>query len=140
MAGHEIQPVNRAIGTLATALLLGVMAIGMWTTRVGIDRPELLSGFIHADTDQYFRPAAVYLHDELAAGRLPLWNPYQFAGQPYLALHVPAIFYPPNVLLLALSGPERAMALLGILHMLLAGGLSALPEPLDLPLSRVLGV
>ena len=37
---------------------------------------------------------------ELAAGQLPLWNPYLFAGTPLLANPQPAFLYPPNWILL----------------------------------------
>ncbi len=40
---------------------------------------------------------------ELSAGRLPLWNPYAFAGSPFWADVQAAVFYPPSLLTLLLS-------------------------------------
>jgi len=42
---------------------------------------------------------------ELSAGRLPLWNPYTFAGVPFWADVQSAVFYPPSLLTLLLSAP-----------------------------------
>jgi len=42
---------------------------------------------------------------ELSAGRLPLWNPYTFAGAPFWADVQSAVFYPPSLLTLLLSTP-----------------------------------
>ncbi|MBN1220937.1 MAG: YfhO family protein [Anaerolineae bacterium] len=42
---------------------------------------------------------------ELSAGRLPLWNPYTFAGAPFWADVQAAVFYPPSLLTLLLSAP-----------------------------------
>lgn len=47
---------------------------------------------------------------ELRKGNLPLWNPDQMAGAPFLALHSPGVLYPPNVLLVGMLRPARALA------------------------------
>ncbi|HEY3108918.1 MAG TPA: YfhO family protein, partial [Chloroflexota bacterium] len=46
------------------------------------------------DFSDQFYPWARYLSDELLAGRLPLWNPYVFAGHPFHADPQAAVFYP----------------------------------------------
>ena len=107
-------------GALA-ALLLAALAAAVWIHRIEIDRPSSHAELLQADTYRYFYPTAVFLHRELSARRLPLWNPYQLAGQPYLALHVPAVLYPPNLLLLALLPPIPALAAHAVLHLFLAG-------------------
>ncbi len=48
-------------------------------------------------TEQYF-PLRVFAAREIAAGRLPLWNPHMFAGQPGLADPQMAALYPLNLL------------------------------------------
>jgi len=40
---------------------------------------------------------------ELSSGRLPLWNPYTFAGTPFWADVQSAVFYPPSLVTLLLS-------------------------------------
>lgn len=47
----------------------------------------------------------------LAAGQLPLWNPYIFAGMPLLASLQPGALYPPTWLF-ALLSPQAAMNLM----------------------------
>jgi hypothetical protein len=49
-------------------------------------------------------------------GDLPFWNPYTYAGQPFLAGFQSAMFYPPNVVFL-LVPIERAINLSFLLHL-----------------------
>ena len=61
----------------------------------------------------------------MQAGRLPLWNPYLFAGAPLLANSQAGIFYPLNWPLWMLSGPSlngmaRTLHWSVVLHLLLA--------------------
>lgn len=57
--------------------------------------------------------------EALLTGHLPLWNFYLGNGAPLLANHQSGVFYPPNLLYLALP-VERAMGYLVILHLMLA--------------------
>jgi hypothetical protein len=105
----------------AAVLALGLLAAAVWVHRIEIDRPSSHADLLQADTYRYFYPTAVFLHRELQAGRLPLWNPYQLAGQPYLALHVAAVLYPPNLVLFGLLSPRAGLAAHAVLHLFLAG-------------------
>lgn len=67
-----------------------------------------------------FTPWRALTLSELAAGRLPLWNPYNGAGAPLLANYQSAIGYPPNVLLYLIRGPAP-LGWLGMAHLLWAG-------------------
>ena len=64
---------------------------------------------------------------ELAAGRLPLWNPYAYGGAPFWADIQSAVAYPPNLLLyLAAAGVWGRLPLLALeLQVLLHLGLCA---------------
>ncbi len=55
-------------------------------------------------------------------GRLPLWNPYQFCGTPFLANSQSAVFYPPN-LLFTLLPVKTAFGASVLLHLTLTGWL-----------------
>jgi hypothetical protein len=66
---------------------------------------------------QYF-PFYEVSFDALAAGRLPLWNPYHMAGLPWLATLQSGFFYPPHVLFLWLPSGV-ALALLHAFHLAL---------------------
>ncbi len=111
----------RAAAPLASLLLIAFVALGLWIHRFEIARPESRKPGPQTDTYLYFEPSAAFIHDELRSGRLPLWNPYQMAGQPTLGLHVPAVLYPPNLLVLAALPPRLALPTLAVLHVLLAG-------------------
>ena len=47
-------------------------------------------------------PYLAFKRHELAAGRLPLWNPYQATGMPFAANPEATLFFPPDLLLHAL--------------------------------------
>ncbi|MAE70354.1 MAG: hypothetical protein CME06_07795 [Gemmatimonadetes bacterium] len=67
-----------------------------------------------------FYPRRLFARSELLAGRVPLWNPWNFAGLPFQADPHTALFYPPNLLYLLIE-PHEAMAWLAWLQLFLAG-------------------
>lgn len=64
-----------------------------------------LYAYPEGDFYDQFHAFAVYEHDRLWAGELPLWNPYTFGGHPFWADVQAAVLYPPGLLVMALSGP-----------------------------------
>src|SRR4029077_21121303 len=48
------------------------------------------------DTQVYFYPNAAYLASRLRSGQVPLWDPYLFAGVPFLANSQVGALYPPH--------------------------------------------
>jgi len=85
----------------------------------------------------WFLPELHLAHDELAAGRLPTWNPHARGGAPLHAHGLIGLCYPPNWLALASSDPEPRLGLVAWLNLALGGllafgllrrvGLSPLP-------------
>ena len=61
--------------------------------------------FPPGDFSAQFWAFATFEVRELSQGRLPLWNPYTFAGAPFWADVQAAVFYPPSLLTLLLSAP-----------------------------------
>jgi len=61
--------------------------------------------FPPGDFSAQFWAFATFEVRELSAGRLPLWNPYTFAGAPFWADVQSAVFYPPSLLTILLSAP-----------------------------------
>ncbi|MDR2117325.1 MAG: YfhO family protein [Planctomycetaceae bacterium] len=55
------------------------------------------------DGAHFYAPLFQYLYDEVAAGHLPLWNPYENLGQPLAANPTTAFFYPVTLLTLGIS-------------------------------------
>lgn len=101
--------------------MLAALAVATWVHRMEVDPHSPRVQRFEVDTYRYFWPTAVFVHDELSRGRLPLWNPHQLAGQPFLALHVPTLLYPPTLVSLALLSPHAAFAAQSVLHVFLAG-------------------
>lgn len=67
-----------------------------------------------------FHPWQVWAGRELAAGHLPLWNPYVFAGAPFFANPQTALLFPLTWLAAVLPAPT-AVTLIVILKLSLAG-------------------
>ena len=72
------------------------------------------------DSMAQYHPWRAFAHDSLARGVIPLWNPHQFCGTPFVANSQSAVFYPLNVVFY-LMDPARAFAVSAALHLLLAG-------------------
>jgi hypothetical protein len=110
------------------------VAIGLPIHRLHVDHPTRW-GLANMDLFGYFHPTVKFIHDELGQGRLPLWNPYQYAGQPFLAFHTTGALYPPNLFLFSLFEPGRGLeahftfhiAVAGVFTWLLAGRLGLQP-------------
>src|SRR5439155_974770 len=78
-------------------------------------------GVGHIRTNGYSFLKFVYGSAELARGALPLWNPYEYAGVPFLGAAQPAVLYPPRVLLFALLPPTAALHVFMVVHYVLLG-------------------
>ena len=72
---------------------------------VDLGRPSLWSSF---DLESYFIPRFWFGASSLLHGEVPLWNPYEFAGIPFLATGQPSVFYPPTILLYGLLPRQAA--------------------------------
>jgi hypothetical protein len=91
-----------------TPLALAAGTLVFWATRLstmGGNFSPLISG----DLYWYFLPSYAYQARRMAEGVIPLWNPDQAVGQPFLATLQPGVLYPPRLLLLV-TDPAHAMA------------------------------
>lgn len=79
-----------------------------------------LIGAPDTDLAQQFLTWRAFAAASLHSGHLPLWNPYTYSGQPFLAGFQSAVFYPPNLLFVVLP-LCRAVNLSLLLHLLLLG-------------------
>ena len=73
----------------------------------------------YGDVIHQLYPWKTFAIDMLKSGQIPLWNPYNFSGHPFLADIQSAVFQPLNLLYLILSQPN-AWAISIILQPLLA--------------------
>jgi hypothetical protein len=81
-----------------------------------------LAGF---DLFAEFLPRHHYAGEALRAGRIPLWDPTQAAGLPFVATWQAGFFYPPNALY-GLLPTGLAMGILARLHLFLCGAFAYL--------------
>ena len=67
-----------------------------------------------------FYPWRLFAAQTLRAGWLPLWNPHQFCGTPFVANSQSAVFYPFNLLFVLLP-VVRAFGVSVLVHLTLTG-------------------
>ncbi len=88
----------------------------------GFSRP---SNPLLYDQVYQFVPWRRFARESLLAGHLPLWNPHSLAGTPFVATQQTAVFYPINLLLLAVPF-ERTFVWSAFLRLWIAGMLTFL--------------
>ena len=81
--------------------------------------PDQLRYFIDEVTQFY--PWGFFAQTMLKEGQLPLWLPYSFGGEPFIANIQTAVFYPPNLILLSVFPTHLALGYGYLLHLFLAG-------------------
>lgn len=84
------------------------------------DRPPLPHNPEIGDSIAQLYPFRVYTAESLKNGIIPLWNPYIFAGNPYLANGQSAVFDPFGLVFLLFPGPV-AFGVLMMLQLFTAG-------------------
>lgn len=91
---------NRSRDMLAVALLIALWVLYFWRlfTPNTADALSLTEG----DFSGQFVAFMAYQTERLSNGDIPLWNPYNYAGHPFLADTQSAVFYPPRLLTVAL--------------------------------------
>ncbi|HRV91520.1 MAG TPA: YfhO family protein [Anaerolineae bacterium] len=88
---------------LIILIFAGLVLLFYW--RILTPNPADRQSFPPGDFHAQFWAFATFEVRELSAGRLPLWNPYTFAGAPFWADVQAAVFYPPSLLTILLSAP-----------------------------------
>ncbi len=74
---------------------------------------------LDSDALTEFYPWTALAADALRHGTLPLWNPYAFAGTPFLGAMQTAVLYPVNVLLEYLLAPVDVLGVRAAIHLAL---------------------
>jgi len=100
-------------------LLLLALTLLFWKLRILDTGVNLELTLENVDLYDSHYPMTWFGFQALREGRLPLWNPWQFVGEPHLAAYYGGLFYPLNALYLFVSVP-LGIELSGILHMALA--------------------
>ena len=89
---------------LAVLVLVALWVLYFWRifTPATQDALSLTEGDFSGQFVAFFGYQVERLHD----GAVPLWNPYNYAGHPFLADTQSAVFYPPRLLTVALVGDD----------------------------------
>ncbi len=82
--------------------------------------PHLFNPAVISDNISQLYPFRIYTALSLRHGRIPLWNPYLFAGTPYLANNQSAVFDPFGLVLI-LSPTPLGFGIMLLLHLFTAG-------------------
>ena len=137
---REMAVKRSSLATLATLALLALVAASVWIHRIHIDHPNKM-GLITSDTYRYFYPTALYLHEQLQQGKIPLWNPYPDGGTDIPGAPTTGSPYSSPTLLPTRSlSPEHSLGAHVVLHVFIAGfftWLLATRMGLGLPSRRV---
>ena len=72
------------------------------------------------DAIGYFAPSRKLLHDTIISGRIPLWNPYELCGTPFLANVQSSVLYPLGLAFWMLP-TAAAFGTNALVHLFLAG-------------------
>ncbi|GAB5489826.1 MAG: hypothetical protein Phog2KO_00410 [Phototrophicaceae bacterium] len=86
--------------------------------------PEDQASFKQGDFSGQFVAFGAYQYERMSQGEIPLWNPYNNGGLPFIADTQAAVFYPPRLITIALASlaggwSYYALELEAILHVLL---------------------
>jgi hypothetical protein len=86
---------------LAVIVLIALWLLFFWRlfTPIEVDQASLKSG----DFSGQFVTFAAYQYNRWTQGEVPLWNPYNNGGLPFIADTQAAVFYPPRLLTIALA-------------------------------------
>src|SRR6185436_20709086 len=111
---------RKALYDLGIGVGLAATAIVAWYLRLILPAKDPPGILFTGDLFLQSYPMALRGADWIRAGELPLWNPYQFAGHPFLATGLYGLLYPPNVVFLVLP-PALAIEASAVLRLAAAG-------------------
>ncbi len=121
-------PGNKITGRYEWALalvLIASVALCFWVLRInrgihpGLSERGVRQADFCIDLSCGYVPMTEYFVQSVRGGELPLWNPYQVLGKPFLAYPL-AWFYPPSWLCL-IAPMGVALQVLAVLHLVAAG-------------------
>jgi len=120
MVGNGPEPVPRQaaddwLTPRRFAALLGVLIFAVY--------PEVLTGqatFFHRDFAVFGYPLAFYHRESFWRGEMPLWNPLNYCGLPFLAQWNTLTLYPLSLIYLLLP-LSWSLGLFSLIHLFLAG-------------------
>ncbi|MDE2853853.1 MAG: YfhO family protein [Chloroflexota bacterium] len=99
MTGLQQLARNKDLRAIAILILLWLLFFWRLFTPVAADQASLTQG----DFSGQFVAFGGYQYERLSRGEIPLWNPYNNGGLPFIADSQAAVFYPPRWITIGLS-------------------------------------
>ena len=90
---------NKDSGAIAALVILWLLFFWRLFTPIAADQASVTTG----DFSGQFFAFGAYQYARLSQGEIPLWNPYNNGGLPFVADTQAAVFYPPRWITVALS-------------------------------------
>ncbi len=90
---------HKDLRAIAALILLWLLFFWRLFTPIAADQASLKKG----DFSGQFVAFGAYQYERLTRGEIPLWNPYNNGGLPFIADTQAAVFYPPRWITIALS-------------------------------------
>lgn len=109
------QILNESFNFKNFAIFLGVFIFLSFPTVL-----TLQGTFMHRDYSAFGYPLAAYNRDCFWRGEIPLWNPYNACGIPYLAQWNTIFLYPPSLFYMIFP-TQWSLGVFNVLHMYFAG-------------------
>lgn len=91
--------INQDVAALLILILLWMLFFWRLLTPVSADQASITKG----DFSGQFVAFAAYQYQRFSLGEIPLWNPYNNGGLPFIGDTQAAVFYPPRLIAIALS-------------------------------------
>jgi hypothetical protein len=86
---------------VAVLILIALWLLFFWRLFTPIEADQ--ASIVNGDFSAQFVAFAAYQYQRLSVGEIPLWNPYNNGGLPFIADTQAAVFYPPRLLTIGLS-------------------------------------
>ena len=93
------QAQNKDICAIAALVILWLLFFWRLFTPIAADQASLAVG----DFSGQFFTWATYQYQRVSAGEIPLWNPYNYGGLPFIGDPQAAVFYPPRWVTIGIS-------------------------------------
>ena len=90
---------HKDLQAIAALLLLWLLFFWRLFTPIAADQASIAIG----DFSGQFFTWATYQYQRMSAGEIPLWNPYNYGGLPFIGDPQAAVFYPPRWITIGLS-------------------------------------
>lgn len=106
---------------IAVIVLIALWMLFFWRILTPIDADK--ASFKRGDFSAQFVAFGAYQYERFAAGEIPLWNPYNNSGLPFIGDPQAAVFYPPRLITIGIATLTggwryRALELEAIAHVL----------------------